>query len=120
LPASTCIDLDRKVKDEVLMAQLSEGNEEALAVLFRRYACTVRAIAYRAVRDASEASSIEQVFGGADFENAFTKRSPNQRETIPRHCFEGCTFAETAADLGQSRGNIIPGWCLKPRVTDAG
>jgi RNA polymerase sigma-70 factor (ECF subfamily) len=56
----TCIDLDGKVADEVLMAQLGEGNREALAVLFRRHARTVRAIAYRAVRDASEADDLVQ------------------------------------------------------------
>jgi RNA polymerase sigma-70 factor (ECF subfamily) len=58
--APTCIDLDGKVADEVLMAQLGEGNREALAVLFRRHARTVRAIAYRAVRDASEADDLVQ------------------------------------------------------------
>jgi RNA polymerase sigma-70 factor, ECF subfamily len=59
-PAPACIDLDGKVADEVLMAELSEGNREALAVLFRRHARTVRAIAYRAVRDAAEADDLVQ------------------------------------------------------------
>ena len=175
--ASVCPEVE--VSDEGLMAELTEGRRDALAILFRRYARTVRAIAYRAVRDASEAddlvqdifllvhrdarafdpgkgaarawifqiarrraisrhrylssrhfyrhvdlddltseledrqaakgqaeNSIAQMFGGADFKNAFTKLSPNQRETIRLHFFEGYTFAEIAAELGQSRGNI--------------
>jgi RNA polymerase sigma-70 factor, ECF subfamily len=48
------------MSDEVLMAQLSEGNREALAILFSRYARTVRSIAYRAVHDAAEADDLVQ------------------------------------------------------------
>jgi RNA polymerase sigma factor (sigma-70 family) len=51
---------ETEASDEVLMAQLGEGNREALAILFRRYARLVRAIAYRSVRDASEADDLVQ------------------------------------------------------------
>jgi RNA polymerase sigma-70 factor (ECF subfamily) len=46
--------------DEVLPVQLGEGGSEALAILFRRYARVIRSIAYRAVRDASEADDLVQ------------------------------------------------------------
>jgi RNA polymerase sigma-70 factor (ECF subfamily) len=49
-----------EISDEVLMVQLGEGGREALAVLFRRYARAVRSIAYRALRDASEADDLVQ------------------------------------------------------------
>jgi Sigma-70 region 2 len=49
-----------EVSDEIVMAQLGEGSKEALAILFRRYAHIVRSIAYRAVRDGSEADDLVQ------------------------------------------------------------
>jgi RNA polymerase sigma-70 factor (ECF subfamily) len=52
--------LQAEILDEVLMAQLCQGNREALAILFRRHARTVRSIAYRAVRDAAEADDLVQ------------------------------------------------------------
>ena len=48
------------VPDEALMAQICEGSREALAVLFRRYARVVRAVAYRVLRDTSEADDLLQ------------------------------------------------------------
>jgi RNA polymerase sigma-70 factor (ECF subfamily) len=49
-----------EVSDEALMVQLGSGSREALAMLFRRYARTVRGIAYRALRDSSEADDLVQ------------------------------------------------------------
>ena len=46
--------------DEILVAQVCEGSREALAALFRRYARTVRGIAYKVLRDASEADDLLQ------------------------------------------------------------
>lgn len=51
---------DAGVCDEALMAQICEGGREALAVLFRRYAGLVRGVAYRVLRDASEADDLLQ------------------------------------------------------------
>lgn len=51
---------DSEVCDEALMAQICEGGREALAVLFRRYARLVRGVAYRVLRDASEADDLLQ------------------------------------------------------------
>ena len=52
--------LDTEVCDEALMAQICEGGREALAILFRRYAGLVRGVAYRVLRDASEADDLLQ------------------------------------------------------------
>jgi RNA polymerase sigma-70 factor (ECF subfamily) len=52
--------LETQVSDEALMAQVCEGGREALAVLFRRYASLVRGVAYRVLRDGSEADDLLQ------------------------------------------------------------
>jgi RNA polymerase sigma-70 factor, ECF subfamily len=46
--------------DETLMALIREGDSEALAILFRRYARVVRGVAYRVLRDSSEADDLLQ------------------------------------------------------------
>jgi RNA polymerase sigma-70 factor (ECF subfamily) len=46
--------------DEDLMARVCEDEREALACLFRRYARAVRAVAYRVLRDTSEADDMVQ------------------------------------------------------------
>jgi RNA polymerase sigma-70 factor, ECF subfamily len=51
---------ERETNDEALMLQVREGSREALAVLFRRYARIVRGIAYRVLRDPSEADDLLQ------------------------------------------------------------
>ena len=49
-----------QVSDEALMLQVREGSREALAILFRRYARIVRGVAYRVLRDTSEADDLLQ------------------------------------------------------------
>jgi len=46
--------------DEALMAEVSLGSREALALLFRRYASLVRRVALRVLKDASEADDLVQ------------------------------------------------------------
>jgi len=46
--------------DESLLAQVSLGSRDALSLLFRRYARLVRGIAYRILRDPSEADDLLQ------------------------------------------------------------
>ena len=46
--------------DETLMALICDGDKEALASLFRRYARVVRGVAYRVLRDTSEADDLLQ------------------------------------------------------------
>lgn len=49
-----------ETSDEALMALVCEGHNEALALLFRRHARIVRGIAYRVLRDPSEADDLLQ------------------------------------------------------------
>ena len=164
---------------EVLIARICDGDKEALADLFRRYARAVRAVAYRVLRDTSEAddmvqdvflllhrncatfdsskgparfwvlqiayrraisrrryltsrhfytrldldgaaseladprtkalryeNSIDGRLGNGSLERVFEALSESQRQTLRLHFFEGYTFDEIAAELGQSKGNI--------------
>jgi RNA polymerase sigma-70 factor (ECF subfamily) len=49
-----------QISDEALMLQVCEGSREALTLLFRRYARTVRGVAYKVLRDTSEADDLLQ------------------------------------------------------------
>jgi RNA polymerase sigma-70 factor, ECF subfamily len=49
-----------EASDEALMGLICEGDRDALASLFRRYARTVRGVAYRVLRDTSEADDLLQ------------------------------------------------------------
>ena len=49
-----------EISDELLMARVCEGEREALASLFRRYARVIRGVAYRVLRDTSEADDLLQ------------------------------------------------------------
>ena len=46
--------------DETLLTSIGQGDKEALGLLFRRYARVVRSVAYRVLRDASEADDLLQ------------------------------------------------------------
>lgn len=48
------------ISDEEVIAQIVEGSREALSVLFHRYARLVRGVAYRVLRDVSEADDLLQ------------------------------------------------------------
>jgi RNA polymerase sigma-70 factor (ECF subfamily) len=164
--------------DEALMAQVRDGDRDALAALFRRYARIVRGLAFRILRDTSEADDLLQdIFllvhrlcetfdsskGSARFwilqmtyrraisrrryltsrhfyshfdldhsanrlgseggscgpessmnesldrrevlQSCFTGLSESQRRTLHLFFYEGCTFEEIAAKLGQTVGN---------------
>src|ERR1044072_1958622 len=48
------------LSDEAVMSGVREGDKDALALLFHRYARLVRGIAYRVLRDRSEADDLLQ------------------------------------------------------------
>jgi RNA polymerase sigma-70 factor (ECF subfamily) len=52
--------IEPEISDETLMIRICEGSKEALAILFRRYARLVRAVAVRILRDDSEADDMLQ------------------------------------------------------------
>src|SRR6202161_3171421 len=49
-----------EIPDEVLMARVGDGEKEAFACLFHRYARLVRAVGYKILRDDSEADDLVQ------------------------------------------------------------
>lgn len=49
-----------EITDELLLKQVSEGDKEALGLLFRRYARNVRNVAYRILRNEAEADDLVQ------------------------------------------------------------
>jgi RNA polymerase sigma-70 factor (ECF subfamily) len=51
-------------------------------------------------------NSIEGRLGNGGLQRIFEALSENQRQTLRLHFFEGYTFDEIAAELGQSKGNI--------------
>jgi len=52
--------IDSECTDESLMVRVEEGDEQALAVLFRRYSRVIRVVAYRVLRDTAEAEDLLQ------------------------------------------------------------
>lgn len=52
--------LSTEISDEALLGLICTGDKDALASLFRRYARVVRAVAYRVLRDTSEADDLLQ------------------------------------------------------------
>jgi len=49
-----------ELSDEELLGQICQGNNDALATFFRRYAALVRGLAYRVLRNAAEADDMLQ------------------------------------------------------------
>lgn len=52
--------VEAEVSDEALISCICDGDREGLTCLFRRYAGIVRGVAYRVLRDASEADDLLQ------------------------------------------------------------
>src|SRR5437879_5974980 len=59
-PTNVQVAQNPELSDEVLLARATQGSREALSVLFRRYARVVRGVAYRVLRDTSEADDLLQ------------------------------------------------------------
>ena len=60
VPANSTPAAASDLSDEVLLGRVCNDDREALGTLFRRYAGGVRAVAYRVLRDASEADDLVQ------------------------------------------------------------
>jgi RNA polymerase sigma-70 factor (ECF subfamily) len=106
-----------EVCDETLMAQICEGGREALAILFRRYAGLVRGVAYRVLRDASEADDLLQdvfilihrlckTFDGSRspakfwiLQMAYRRALSRRRYLTSRHFYTRLDLDETTSEL---------------------
>lgn len=163
--------------DELLLSRLSSGDNEALALLFARYAALIRGVARRILRDDAESEDLlqdvflliprkcsafdcskgsagswivhlayqraidrkrrlssrhfyshedlqssaravvgspttendyspEVVFGRNGLEKVLSSLSKDQRDTLRLFFFEGYTFSEISARIGQSLANV--------------
>jgi RNA polymerase sigma-70 factor (ECF subfamily) len=170
---------EAEASDEALLADVCDGSREALAVLFRRHARIVRGVAYRVLRDSSEADdllqdifllihrlcktfdsskgparswilqmtyrraisrrryltsrhfysrldledagepagdfgakngsydkTVDRLIGEEALQKTFRELSEDQQKTLRLFFFEGYTFEEIAAKLGQTTGNV--------------
>jgi RNA polymerase sigma-70 factor, ECF subfamily len=110
--------------DETLMLLMCNGDKDALASLFRRYARVVRAIAYRVLRDTAESDDLLQdVFilihrqcrtfdptrGSARFwilQMAYRRAISRRRYLTSRHFYKSVDLDEVAGELKDaSAGN---------------
>ena len=113
--------------DETLIASICEGNKDALGFLFRRYARIVRGLAFRVLRDTSEADDLLQdIFllvhrlcgtfdstkGSARFwilQMTYRRAISRRRYLTSRHFYSHLDLDQAANQLGdlppQSGGN---------------
>jgi RNA polymerase sigma-70 factor (ECF subfamily) len=108
--------------DETLIACICEGNKDALGLLFRRYARIVRGVAYRVLRDASEADDLLQdIFlllnrlcetfdgskGSARFwilQMTYRRAISRRRHLISRHFYTHLDLDQAASRLRDPEG----------------
>jgi len=107
--------------DEALMAEICVGSREALGQLFRRYARRVRGVAYRVLRDASEADDLLQdIFilvhrlcraydsskGPARFwilQMTYRRAISRRRYLTSRHFYTRLNLDDTTSEIGDPR-----------------
>lgn len=112
---------EAEFSDEALISKVCLGSREALAILFGRYARVVRAVAYRVLRDPSEADDLLQdVFllihrhcrtfdsskGSARFwilQMAYRRAISRRRYLASRHFYTRLDLDDTASELADPR-----------------
>jgi RNA polymerase sigma-70 factor, ECF subfamily len=120
-PSDPCSVVMPQVSDEALIACICMDDKEALALLFRRYARIVRAVAYRVLRDASEADDLLQDLflaihrqcktfdkskGSARFwimQMAYRRAISRRRHLTSRHFYTRVDLDDAADDLADPR-----------------
>lgn len=119
-PAATIVQIS-EVSDELLLEQVRDGAKEALGVLFRRHARSVRNVAYRILRNEAEADDLVQevflfvfrkaalfdVAGGAArswiFRVAYHRAFDRRRYLTSRHFYSIKELEDTAFRLADHR-----------------
>ena len=111
------------VSDEALITEVCLGSREALAILFRRYARLVRAVALRILKDASEADDLLQdifllihrlsrTFDGSKGSARFWILQMTYRRAISRRRYLNSRHFYTHLELGEQADDLaefIPG-----------
>ena len=113
-----------QVSDEALITCICRDDKEALALLFRRYARVVRAVAYRVLRDPSEADDLlqdlflivhrecktfDQSKGSARFwimQMAYRRAISRRRYLTSRHFYTRVDLDDAANDLADPRTTV--------------
>jgi hypothetical protein len=106
---SPILTIDVDVFDETLLAEICEGSREALATLFRRYARIFRGVAFRVLRDASEADNLLQDI----FLLIYRKSAGSALNTLStvatrRGCRTVGSYSRHPNDLCQNRDARVP------------
>ncbi len=120
-PSGSSSAVTPQISDEALIACICVDDKEALALLFRRYARVVRAVAYRVLRDASEADDLlqdlflivhreckafDQSKGSARFwimQMAYRRAISRRRYLTSRHFYTRVDLDDAANDLADPR-----------------
>jgi len=113
-----------EVSDELLLSQVSNGTKDALGLLFRRHAHSVRNVAYRVLRNEAEADDLVQevflfifrkaaLFDGSQgaarswiFQVAYHRAFDKRRYLNSRHFYTGRDLEETARCLADPRDEL--------------
>jgi RNA polymerase sigma-70 factor, ECF subfamily len=112
----------KEPSDETLLASVVEGSREALAILFRRYASIVRGVAYRVLRNSSEADDLLQdvfllvhrlcgTFDSSKGSARFWILQMTHRRAISRRRYLTSRHFYTRLDLDEAENRLGgPGW----------
>ena len=116
--------VEAAVSDEGLMASICDGDKEALACLFRRYARIVRGVVYRVLRDTSEADDLLQdvfllihrlckTFDGSRssakfwiLQMAYRRAISRRRYLTSRHFYTRLDLDDAASQLADPRMSV--------------
>jgi len=112
------------------MAQICESNREAMACLFRRHARVVRAVAYRVLRDTSEADDLVQevflliyrlckTFDTSKGSVRFWILQMAYRRAISRRRYLTSRYFYTRLDLDDAAGELADPRSGPPRFEDS-
>jgi RNA polymerase sigma-70 factor (ECF subfamily) len=123
LPA-TVITANSEISDELLLKQVGDGDKEALALLFRRFARNVRNVAYRILRSEAEADDlVQEVFlfifrkaalfnasGGAArswiFRVTYHRGFDRRRYLNSRHFYDSLELLDTSFRVADTREEL--------------
>jgi RNA polymerase sigma-70 factor (ECF subfamily) len=114
-----------EISDEELLEQVCQGTREALGILFRRHARTVRNVAYRILRNEAEADDLVQevfificrkaalfnVSGGTGrswiVQVAYHRAFDRRRHLITRHFYTSQELDDAALNMADRRYEIL-------------
>jgi RNA polymerase sigma-70 factor (ECF subfamily) len=115
-----------ETSDEALIVRVCDGDKEALASLFRRHARIVRGVAYRVLRDTSEADDLLQdIFllihrlcktydaakGPARFwilQMTYRRAISRRRYLTSRHFYTRLDLDDASEKIGDGRNQLAP------------